>query len=291
MTKTILMGVSLLAIMAAFPAFAETSTNANAQATVKAESTLGEKAEKALDKAGAKIESAADTAGTKIDNAAVKTKDAAKEAYSDVKAYFNDDDDIKVTSSVSVLKKNTADALIGTSVQDVSGKTIGKIHDIIIDDEGDAEWVILEDSGVLGLGTKLAAFDYDVIEGYNKDRDVVVKLTAPQIKSAKAFDYVAKANVTTIPAGKYSVAKLLDATVVGPDGKKVADVDTIAFEGDDAEYVIVTFNQILGLGGEKAALNIDALDIATDAKGNHSFKLNSQQTAQFESYKGAPKAN
>jgi sporulation protein YlmC with PRC-barrel domain len=274
MTKTILMGVSVLALLAAFPAFAETNAAPN-----KVEPSVGQR-----------LENAADTAGQKIENAAHEAKEATKNAYSDLKSYFNDDDDMTV-GSVNVMQKNTADALIGTSVQDGNGKTLGTIHDIIVDAEGDAEWVIIEDGGTMGIGSKLAAFDNDIIEGYNKDKDVVVKLTEQQLKSAKKFDYKPQSGYTTVPAGQYSVSKLMDADVLGPDGKKVADVDTLAFEDDDAEYVIVTFNTVLGMGGDKAALNMDALDIITDQNGDYDFKLNQKQTAQFESYKDTKKSN
>lgn len=281
MTKTILMSASVLALLVALPAFA-------ADTTVKADESMSVKTDRAMDKAEAGLEKA----GEKIENAADKTKAAAKEAYSDVKAYFTDDDDIKATSTINVNERNTAQALIGTKVQDANGKDIGKIDDIIVDAEGDAELVIIQDGGVLGLGSKLAAFDFGVIEGYTKSNDVAVKLTEAKIKAAKAFEYDAKADSkhTTQPAGTFRVSKILDAKVVDPAGKKVATVDTVVFDGDDAELAIVTFDKILGMGGEKAALDIDALDLVND-NGKYTFKLNAQQSAQFENYKATTKAN
>lgn len=276
MMKTILMSASMLAVLAAVPALA-------AETTIKTDS-VGTKVEKQLDKAGNAIEKAAE-----------KTEAAAKNTYGDVKAYFTDDKDLSATSTVSVNNGHTAKALIGTSVQGVDGKTVGKIHDIIVDGEGDAKWVIIEDGGVLGLGSKLAAFDYDVIKGFNRDKDVNVKLTEQSVKAAKAFDYDATAankdpKKTTLGAGQYSVNKILDADVFGPDNKKVADVDTIVFEGDDAEYLLVSFDKVLGMGGETAALDFDALDLS-NKDGKYSIKLNSKQTAQFENFKTKTKAN
>ena len=273
MTKTILLGASMLAIITALPAFA-------AETAVKADTSAEVKVENALDKTG-----------DAISNAANKTEEAVKNTYSDVKAYFSDDDDLKVMSSINVASRNTADALLGTGVQNAEGKTIGEIHDVLVDAEGDAETVIIQDTaGLLGVGSKLAAFDFDVIEGYNKNQDVVVKLTEQSIKAAKPFEYDAAAaaksdvKMSTIPAGQFSLSKILDADVIGPDGKKVADVETVAFDGDDADYIIVAFNQIMGMGGEKAALNMEALDLV-DKDGKYSFRLNSAQTAQFETYK------
>ena len=277
MTKTILMGVSVLAVLAAVPAFA-------AETGVKAEASTEAKVDAKLDQAGDAISNAVDKTGAAISNAADKTEAAAKNTYNDVKAYFNDDDNLELTSSVSVAKSNTADALIGTSVQGANGNDIGKIHDIIIDDEGDAEWVIIEDGGVLGLGGKLVAFDYDVIEGFNREKDVVVKMSEASVKAAKAFDE------KTLPADEFSVSKIIGADVMGADGKKIGVVETVAFDGDDAEYLIVAFDQIMGMGGEKAALNLDALQM-TNLDGKYSFKLTSQQSAQFEQHKGKTQSN
>ncbi len=275
MTKTILMGASFLAILASFPAFAaDTKVNANA------ETSVGAKIENNMEKAGAAIER-----GT--DKAVAKTK----EAYADVKAYFDDEKNISATTSVNVGQRLTANELIGTDVQNPKGEKIGKIEDILIDGEGDAETVIINDNGVLGLG-KLVAFDYDVIEGFTKDKDAVVKLSEKSINAAKGFDYkdTNGGKTTTIPAGQYSVSKLLKSKVIDANGKAVADVDTIAFDGDDADYLVVTFNKILGMGGDKAALNLEALDIV-EADGKYSFKLNQAQTAEFNNAKATTKAN
>jgi len=284
MTKKILMGASVLAVLAAFPAFAE--------------DTMKDKA----DRAGAKVESTAEKAADKTKETYNEAKEATKEgyakaeaktkeAYEDVKTYFNDDKDDDKT--VNVISRVTADELIGTKVQNWKGDDIGRINDILVTADGDAETVIIDDNG-LGLGGKLAAFDYDVIEGFNGDKDVVVKISEENIKQASRFEYEGTAKegekIRYAPADQYSVKKIIDAKVVDPDGKNVADVDTVAFEGDDADYLIVTFNKILGMGGDKAALNLDALDLV-NKDGKYTFQLNTQQTAQFENYKEDTKSN
>lgn len=261
MTKKILMGVSVLAMMIALPAFA---------AETKTEASTGAKVEAKLDEAGAAIERTADKAAAKT-----------KEAYQDVKAYFNEKDD---DAMVNINARVTAEELIGTTVENPKGENVGSIKDILIDSEGDAETVIISDSA-LGLGGKLAAFDYDIIEGFNKNDNAVVKLNEKQIDAAKKFEYEAN-----MPKGQLSVAKILDSKVYDANGKAVADVDTVAFEGDDADYIVVTFNKILGVGGDKAALNIDALDIKPK-DDNYAFTLTQSQSAQFESAKESAKAN
>lgn len=299
MTNKILMGASILALLAAFPAFAETKAN------VEAETSTGAKVENTLERAGDKVKAQAEKAGEAIDRhteragnatreAYEDTKSATKDAYGEVKAYFSDDDDIKAMSSVNVAARLTADELIGTKVEDAAGKNLGKIEDILVDAEGDAETVVINDGGVMGLGGKLVAFDYDIIEGFNGDKDVVVKASEKAIKEAKRFEYEAPSTpdpkIAVMPAAQYSIKKLLDAKVVDAQGKAVAKVETIAFEDDDADYLVVSFDKILGMGGEKAALDFEALEIVNN-NGKYTFKLNSQQTAQFETQKAATKAN
>ncbi len=263
--KKILMGASFLALLAAFPAFAEVDPNTK-------------------DSAGVKVEKTIDKAGDSIEKGAEKAKAAVKEAYSDVKAYFDDEKDVQAVTSLNVLDRLTADEIIDRTVQDPQGKDIGKIDDILIDADGDAEAVIINDGGVLGLGGKMAAFDYNVIKGISADENVVVKLSEENVKNAVAYD------PDKMKADRYSISRIMDAKVVDAKGKKLADVDTVAFEGDDADYLIVTFGEILGMGGKKAALNLEALNLKNN-KGNYTFTLNSQQSAQFENYKATTKAN
>ncbi len=285
MTKKILMGVSVLAVLAAFPAFAEDTMKDKAN---RAEATVESTAEKAADKTKETYNEAMEATKEGLNKAEAKTK----EAYQDVKTYFNEGDDAKV-SSVNVIDRITADELIGAKVENWKGEDIGRIKDILVTGDGDAKAVVIDDNG-LGLGGKLAAFDYDVIQGIASDKDIVVKLSEENVKQASRFEYEGEAKagekIRFKPADQYSVKKIIDAEVVNPEGKKVADVDTVAFEGDDADYLIVTFNKILGVGGDKAALNLQALDLA-EKDGKITFKLNTQQTAQFENYKEGTKAN
>lgn len=274
------MGASFLALLAAYPAFA---ADVKAETKANAEVSTGQQIENSLEKTGDAISNAARKTGETIDEKTEAAGAAVKEKYTDMKAYFTDDKDVKVVSKLDMVNHLTADALIGADVQNPKGEDIGDVQDILVSADGDAEMVIINDGGILGLGGKLAAFDYDVIEGMDSNQDVVVKLTEASIEKAKAFD------PDKIPANLYSVNKIVGSKVVDEKGKAVAKVETVAFEGDDADYLIVSFDKILGVGGERAALDFDALAMSNN-QGKYTFKLNSQQTAQFENYKEAPKA-
>lgn len=264
--KKILMAVSALAILASIPAYAETAGEAASRVEAKTENALNK-------------------AGDAIERGAEKAKAATKDAYSDVKAYFTDEKNVSAVTDLKMSSVRTADKLIGATVQDPAGKNIGKIEDALVSRDGDIERVIINDGGVLGLGGKLVSFDDDVIEGTRNNEDIVVKLNEESIKNAAAFDYD-----KSMPAGMYSVKKLIGAKVLDDKGKNIGTVDTLAFDGDEADYVVVSFNKILGLGGDKAAMDFKALNIADNA-GKYSFKLNAEQSAQFNSFKQSTKAN
>jgi hypothetical protein len=54
--------------------------------------------------------------------------------------------------------------------------------------------------------------------------------------------------------------------------------------------VIVAFDQVLGMGGERAALDFDALKL-TQTDSGVQFQLSAAQSANFEKYKKAVTSN
>lgn len=269
MTKKILMGASFLALLAAFPAFAQTEAHTETKAEVSTSGTLGSTLNK--------VEGA-------LDRTVEKTKAVTKNTVQDVKTYFSNDDDITAVTSLNVSSKLTADELMGASVEDNQGKKIGTVSDVLVDADGDAERVILKDGGVLGLGGKLVAVDYEDMDKLAANGDILVKLSQSDLKTAKSFDDSA------VPTGQFLASKLIGSKVVDVEGKNVATVDNIVFDGDEADYVVVNFDKVLGMGGDQAALDFEALDLVNNA-GKYSFRLNTQQSAQFANYKQTTKAN
>ena len=86
--------------------------------------------------------------------------------------------------------------------------------------------------------------------------------------------------------GGFSVAELLDGQLVNQKGDALADVENISFNGAKAETLILGFNEVLGMGGQKAAMSFSAAQLIKNADGGgYDFQLNASQTKQFESYK------
>lgn len=283
MKKSILMGVSVLAMMAAIPALAET-VKTETGAAVKVEGPQNAKAgtEKNLEKTGQAIEEAAEDLSDSVD-----------QAYRDMRTFFQGETGPKDLATINIEASQTAEGMIGQSVQGTDGKRVGKVEDIILDKNGNAEMVIVSEGGILGLGDRLAAFDYDVVTAQNQEGDVLSTLTNDKVKQVAEFSYDQKDasdKVRVLPAGGYSTKKILEANLVDPKNSTVADVENVVFRNGQAEYLIAAFNQVLGLGGEKAVMNYDELSLVQD-EGDIRFRLSAEQTAKFEKFKDTKASN
>jgi sporulation protein YlmC with PRC-barrel domain len=304
MKRTLLTAVSALALVAAMPALAaENTAKTQAQAdmqvnakgnlpTTNEDATTGSNhnpdlAEVPELKEG-DIERGLDKAGNAISDAADSVADSFRAA-------FIDDEEMQgpEVTYVTINNNNTAKGMIGKDVRNGTGESVAKVDDIILDANGDAMMVVVANGGFLGLGEKQAAFDYDAITRQNTDGDVIMPLTKAGIDSAAEFSYDRKATgdkVRVIPAGGYSMKELLKAKVIDQNGDSLAAVDNITLNSGGANRVIVAFDQVLGMGGERAALDFDALKL-TQTDSGVQFQLSAAQSANFEKYKKAVTSN
>lgn len=293
MKKTVLLGVSALALAIAVPASAETVKTESGN-TVKVEGpntyTKADDARAAGKIDSEKVERNLEKAGNSVEKAAENVGDAINEAYRDMRDYFQGEQGPQDIRNVEIAASQTATGMIGQPVKDVAGKKIGSVHDIIIDRDGAARMVVVSDGGVLGLGDKLAAFDYGVIINRDKNGDVISTLNEDALDKVAEFSYDTSKtgdNVRVMPSGGISVKKILDADLLSPDNKTVATVDNLVFRGGEASMLVVTFNKVLGLGGEKAVMNYDEIALIESGKDKKDvdFRLSAQQAARFENFK------
>lgn len=272
---TMMMGVAALALAMAAPAMAqETNTNMKVRGdtavyksyTADEETITKKEVERTLEKAGDSIKRTKD----KVVNAVEGNTHAA--AATSVE--LND---------VNVAQNNSADFLIGKAVMNASGDRIGTVHDLILSDTGSVDALIIADGGRMVFGDKKAAFDFSVINGRDSNGGVLTSITQDQIDQAKNFDYdvTAQADATTqIKApGQTSARELLGAKITGPDDKRVGTVRDIALNGNDVSKVIIAYDQILGLGGKRAAVDYSGLSVSPDNKGRPSVALSAPQAA------------
>lgn len=183
-------------------------------------------------------------------------------------------------------KRMTARGMIGKPVYNQEEERIATVEDIILDSQGTAKMVVVKENNFVGLAGKLAAFDYDAIVDRRPDGDVILPVTAGDIGNAAEFSYAVtdRPNVKVIPDDGYSTKKILEGNLIDPSGKKLAAIDNVALTGGKATMLIVAYDQILNMGGERAALDFDAAQPVRD-KDHINLKLSNLQTQKFEDFR------
>jgi uncharacterized protein YrrD len=182
----------------------------------------------------------------------------------------------------------TASGMLGQPIYNTKNEKIGTFKDIILDHDGNVKLVVVSDGGFMGIGDKLAAFDASLVINQQTNGDVIMPLSEDTIKQVAEFSYDQKEvsdKIRVMPANGYSVAELLKGKLVNPKNESLGNIENITFWDGEAANVIVAFDQTAGVGGERAALDFDNLILSKADDGALNFRMNSQQSANFEAYK------
>jgi sporulation protein YlmC with PRC-barrel domain len=183
-------------------------------------------------------------------------------------------------SYVTIDRKSTANGIIGKPVYDTAGKEIAKIDDLIVDKSGHVTTAVLANGTFLGMGGKLAAFDYSLVTKRNDKGDIVIPLSDETVKKAVAYSYDAKDtanNTKTMPATDFRMSRILKANMIGPDSSKVASLDNASLQNGRIDYLIAGFDKTLGMGGKKAAIKYDAVSMTATSADHLDFQLSMNQ--------------
>lgn len=284
MYNKLLIAASAVALVGAAPAHADMNTDKKADVHIDVEAKTDTKTSTEPGSAKAAAQSTGDFSKD-VEKAWKDIKRDTSEAYKDIKATVVGKTEGEFTP-VTIDERMTATGMIGRSVYNATGEDIATVKDIILDRDGKAIMVVVADGEFIGMG-KTAAFDYDVVARVDSDGDFIMPLTEAMIDNSAEFSYDRddySDDVRVVPSNGYSVAELLDGQLVNQAKETIGQIDNISFQNGHASQLIVGFNQTLGLGGEKAALNYDASEVIPDGDG-YDFQLSAEQAAQFETYK------
>ncbi|MDR4306202.1 PRC-barrel domain-containing protein [Chelatococcus sambhunathii] len=83
----------------------------------------------------------------------------------------------------------TADALLGKTVQSETGDDMGRVVDVIVDRGGAIRAAVIDFGGFLGVGTRKIAIDWRVLN-FAKTKDkksLVADLSPDQLRTAPAY--------------------------------------------------------------------------------------------------------
>ena len=221
-----------------------------------------------------------------VSDADNQTVDTTHSTPENIKAVFIGKEARDTLQPVLIKRSMMAAGLIGESVINDDGKKIATVKDIIINKSGKAILIVVSDNGILGIGRKVAAFDYSQTVTQDSDGSVTMALTKDMIDHVADFSYDQKdwAKAKVIPQGSISVNELLKGNVLDSHGKKVASIENVYLRNEDVSQVIVGFDKTLGMGGKLAALDFNDLQTVKKRK-DVDFQLTSNQTAQFKSFK------
>jgi sporulation protein YlmC with PRC-barrel domain len=183
---------------------------------------------------------------------------------------------------------DTVDAknLVGQTVVDMQGKTLGKVDSVLVDTAGKVKYLIVGVGGFLGIGEKDVALRWDDLQTKTGDR-LVANVTKDQLTAMPphrysdasrrgtvySYDqdlttnpYLATAannstGNTAVPAdATISTKDLLGRSVVDAQGKRVGKIDSALIDDSGkVKYLIVGVGGFLGIGEKDVALRWDDL--------------------------------
>lgn len=285
--------VSAIALAVALPVFAEEAqhnnqidVNARSEMSVERTQNQNDLPEYTAEDVKRGLDKAEDAVSDAADDVADTTQDMVRD-NNGYEATFINREGITQPEKLMIDNRRTASHLLGQDLLNTRGEKIGSVEDIVLDADGRAMLVVVNDGGFLGLGGKKAAFDFNVISHLNQDGEVVAPLSEAQIDTAANFSYDRNDggdNVRVIPTGGYSVKRLMDADIMNNRGEDVADLDDIVISNGKAERLIISFNEVLGLGGNKAAMDFGSVQMVRDGD-DIDLKLSAKQTGALEAYK------
>ena len=223
---------------------------------------------------------------TAVTEAVKEATDNVKEAYEKIKAALVSDAEAKEITYVMVDPRMTAVGIMGQPVVNNDEEKLGTVEDIILQSNGMADAIIITHGGYFNIGAKMAAFDYDMVMRRESDGDVVMPLSKESVDKAKGFSYDRKDSsdkIRVMSGTAISVKDLLKGSLMDHKGVVVAKTENIYFKDGQANRLIFSFNQTMGMGGEKAILDYATLQ-HVEANGLHHFKMNEKQSIQFKNF-------
>ncbi|GLQ15938.1 PRC-barrel domain-containing protein [Maritalea porphyrae] len=229
----------------------------------------------------------------KIDNAVVTSSVSAAMASST---------ETKLTmSGQAVLASNLLGKKVYTSA-DADAKSVGDINDVVMDQNGNAEWVIVGVGGFLGMGEKEVALSIEQVDWVERDgeRVVITNMTKAQLEAAAEFNRDAlndddkyqpfqfswteegkkrldvlkswdweHSNMMQVAYEDLSADALIGTRVKDPNNDDIGEIgDVLLTEKGEVTAYIVDVGGFLGLGEKPVALSNSRIHIYQDADAN-----------------------
>ncbi|MDR3534197.1 MAG: PRC-barrel domain-containing protein [Rhodopila sp.] len=111
-------------------------------------------------------------------------------------------DESPPTSAVQSVAPEAAEAILGQRVDDQEGKDIGRLVDVLVDENGQPLAAVIDFGGFMGVGNRKVAVHWSALHfnpGDEKHK-ITLEMTPDQIKAAPEFRNPNKAAPVVTPA-------------------------------------------------------------------------------------------
>ena len=215
--------------------------------------------------------------GQAVDKAADATAEAAEDGYNAVTSIFETPSaTLRVDNYVLAPNAVTASYVIGADVRNPQNETIASVADIIIEQDGDAELLILSDGGFLGFADKKVAIPFENANlTFDEDgtRIVGVAFTQAHLDLAKPYYYETPEG--TMDEGAHIMASdhMSVAAIVGSEVKltnkeeRVTVADILMDKAGESERAVLEVGGFLGFGERLVSVPFSALMIGENKDG------------------------
>jgi len=201
-----------------------------------------------------------------------------------------------------------ASDLIGKKVLSTKGEDIGKIEDVVVHPGGDVAYAVLSFGGVMGVGDKLFAIPWGVLESKNpevadkdSDRKIILPIDKERLKNAPGFDKgqwpamagpdwakdvdsyyksdnkrarAVEASAARAGAPVWKASDLKGFNVETPSGEKLGDIKEVAIDMDGRiSYLVLSVGGFLGMGDKLIAVPWEAVQATREGDKGDKKKI------------------
>ncbi|MGE3540298.1 MAG: PRC-barrel domain-containing protein [Candidatus Tectimicrobiota bacterium] len=150
--------------------------------------------------------------------------------------------------------------ILGASVRNSAGETIGEVKDLLITSTHNVTQSIISVGGFLGLGETLVSVPYDKLEvsRVGETIRVMYPTTKADLEKMPRFTYT---ETSSVPAA-IQASKLLGANIKNANDTTIGDIQDLIITGDDKiPQAIVSVGGFLGIGDKLVAVPYDELRV------------------------------
>lgn len=250
MTKTLMTAASALVLMTTGPAMADNMNSTNSANQPVTQSDMERNWEQTKDA---------------VSNAAVSAAETAEAAYQEASNWIDTQTDID-TYMDDPMRMSGVD-MMGMPVYNQSDEQIGSVADVVLNQNGDVDQVVIEHGGVMGIGSEQTAVSYNALDMRTGNQSgLETEMTQDQMASVPAF------RESQLTQGMYLASNLIDSNVVNEDLQAMASVENIIFEDGEASKLVVSFNDG-SMAPAEWLVDFEDADITMNANNRATFQV------------------